>query len=62
MNNSFQAENFETDPKFENIINDIRDNHLEIITSAATNPSTTKPFDENFDTLCINNSFESAKF
>ena len=38
MNNSFEAENFESGPTFEKIINDIKDNHLKSIASYATNP------------------------
>ena len=58
MNNIFEAAN----PTFENIINDIKDNHLKSIASTATNPSAIASFDENFDPLCINNNFEAAKF
>ena len=62
MNNSFEAEKFESDPTFEKNIIDIKDNHLKSIASAATNPSAITSFDENLDPLCINNSFEAAKF
>ena len=61
INNIFEAAKFEPEPKFENAINDIKDNNLKSIASAATNPSAIKYFDENFDPLCINNSFESEK-
>ena len=61
MNNSFEAEKFEPDPKFENTINKIKDNHLKIIASAATDPSAITSFDNNFDPLCINNRFEAEK-
>ena len=51
MNNSFETEKFEPKQIFENTINEIKDNHLKIITSAATNPSAITSFDENFDPL-----------
>ena len=62
MKNSFEAEKFEPDPTFENTINDIKDIHMKSITYAATNPSDITSFDDNFDPLCIKNSFEAAKF
>ena len=34
---------------------------MKSIESAATNPSDITYFDENFDPLCINNSFEAVK-
>ena len=43
-------------------INYIKDNHLKIISSAATNPSDITFFDENFDPLCMNNRFEAENF
>ena len=62
MNNSFEAATFEPEPTLENTINEIKDNHLKIIASAATNPSDITSSEETFDPFCINNSFESAKF
>ena len=62
MNNSFEASKLEPDPTFENNINNIKDNHLKSIASAATNPSSITSFDNNYDPLCVNNSFEAAKF
>ena len=61
MNNSFEAEKFEPYPTFEKTINEIKDNHLKSISSAAKNSSAITSFDENSDPLCINNSFEAAK-
>ena len=62
INNSFEAEQLEPDPTFENTINDIKYNYLKSVASADTNPSDITSFDENFDPLFINNSFEAAKF
>ena len=62
INNSFEAEKFELDPTFENTINEIKDNNLKSIASDATDPSAKTYFEDNFDPLCINNSFESEKF
>ena len=62
MNNSFETEKFEPELTFEETINDIKDNHLKSISSAATNPSAIKFFEENFDPLCIKNIFEVEKF
>ena len=62
MNNSFEAATFEPEPTLENTINEIRDNHLKIIASAATNPSDITSSEETFDPFCINNSFEAETF
>ena len=62
MNNSFEAEKLEPDPTFETTINKIKENHLKIIAYAETNPSVITSFGKNLDPLCINNSFEAAKF
>ena len=45
MNNSFEAEKFDPDPTFEDTINEIKDNHLKIIASAATNKPAITSFD-----------------
>ena len=39
MNGSFEAENFEPEPIFENTINDIKANHFKIITFVDMNIS-----------------------
>ena len=62
INNRFEAEKFEPELIFEKTINEIRDNHLKIIASAATNLSAITSFDGNFDPLCINNIFEAEHF
>ena len=62
MNKSFEAAKFEPDPTFENTINEIKDSHLKSIASVATNLSAITSFDENLDPICINNTFEAAKF
>ena len=62
MNTRFEAATFEPETNFEKNINEIKDNHLENIAPAATNPSAIASSDENFDPLCINNSFKAEKF
>ena len=62
MNNSFEAVKIKPDPTFEKTINDIKDNNFKRIASASTNPSAIISSDNNFDPLCINNSFEEEKF
>ena len=62
MNSSFEAVKFEPGTTFENNINEIRDIYLKSIASAATNTSAITSFGENFYPICINNSFEAAKF
>ena len=61
MNNIFEAENFEPEPAFENTINEIKDDHMKSIVSATTNLSAIISFDNNFDPLSMNNSFEAEK-
>ena len=62
MNNSFGAKKIEPETTCENNINEIKDNHLKSIPSAATNPLAITYFEESFDPICINNSFKAAKF
>ena len=62
MNNSFESEFFETDPKFERTIHDIKDNRLKSISSASTNLSAIKYFDGNFDPPFIKKNSEATKF
>ena len=62
MNNSFKASKVEPEPTFENTINEIKDNHMKSITSAAMNISAITSSDEKIDPLSMNNSFEAAKF
>ena len=62
MNNSFKASKVEPEPTFENTINEIKDNHMKSITSAAMNISAITNFDNKIDPLRMNNIFEAAKF
>ena len=62
MNNSFESSKFESEPMFENTINQIKVNYLKIIYSTDTNTSAITSFDEDFYRLCMNSSFEAAKF
>ena len=57
MNNSFEVSKFEPEPTFEKTIDDIKDNHLKSIASAATISLAITLFDNNFDPLCMKNSF-----
>ena len=59
---SFESAKYELEPTFGKTINDIKDNHLEIIASVATNISAITSVDENFDPLSMNNSFEAENF
>ena len=61
MNNRFEVAKFEPEPKVEKAINEIRDDNMKSISSSAKNPSAITSFDKNFDSICIKNSFESAK-
>ena len=58
---SFEAETFEPEPTFENIINEIKDNHLKIIASDAINISDITYFDQKFDPISMNNRSKAAK-
>ena len=51
----------EPEQKFEKTINNIKDNHLKSIAPAATNLSAITSFDKNFDSLSMNNCFETTK-
>ena len=62
MNNKFEAAKFETEPIFENTINQIKYDHMKSIAYATTNISAITSFDKNFDPLSMKNSFEAAKF
>ena len=46
MKNSFEASKLEPEPTFENIIDEIKDNHMKSITSAAMHLSYIANFDE----------------
>ena len=61
MNSRIGLEKFEPVPKFENNINEIKDNHLKSITSAAMNLSGITYFDKNIDPLSVNNISEAEK-
>ena len=62
MNYIFEAAKFEPEIKFENTNNDIKDNHLKNIASAAANPSAITFFEEYFDPLFNNKRIEATKF
>ena len=62
MNNSFEAEKSGPEPTFENTINDIKDNHLKTIASAAMNPSAINLIDGNIEHLSMNSIIEVSKF
>ena len=61
-NSRNEAEKFEPGPTFEKTINEIKDNHMKIITSAAMNLSDITPFDDNLEQLSINRRNEVSKF
>ena len=61
MINRVEAETLEPVSTFERTINDIKDNHLKTISSAAMNTSDVNMFGNNHEPLSINNSFDSAK-
>ena len=48
MNSRIEVEKLEPGPKYENTINEIKDNHLKGIASAAMNLSAITSFDETF--------------
>ena len=57
MNSRIEVEKFDPKPTFENTINEIKYNHLKIIAFSAKNSSVITSFDENSNSLCINNKF-----
>ena len=61
MNSRIEVAKFEPGPTFENTINDIKDNHLKIITSATINLSAITLFDNHFKHLSMSSSIEVAK-
>ena len=62
MKNRFEAEKIKPEPIFENTINDIKDNNMKIIASAATNPSAITSFKNKIDMLGMNNISEEGNF
>ena len=62
INSIIEVEKFEPEPTFENTINDIKDNHLKIIASAAMNVSYIPLFDENIEQLSVKGGIEVATF
>ena len=61
MNNIFEVEKRESATSFEKNINEIKDNHLKIISCAAMNLSAITYFYENFDPISMDKSFEAVK-
>ena len=62
VNSIIEAAKFEPWPTFENNINEIKDNHLEIIASAVMNVSGITLFDGNLEQLSMNIRIEAEKF
>ena len=62
MNRIIEAEKFEPETTFENNINEIKDNNMKIIASAAMNLSDITSFEGKVDPLSMNNIFEASKF
>ena len=54
MNSKIEVEKIEPGPTFEKTINEIKNNHLKIITSATMNLSSITLFDKNFKQLSMN--------
>ena len=68
MNSRIEVAKFEPGPKFEKTFDDIKDdiidikdNHLKSTASSATNIPAITSFEENFDPLIMNGSFELEK-
>ena len=61
MNISIEVSTFKPGPTFEKTINEIKDNHLKIIASAAMNISAITLFDNNLEQLSMNIWIEVAK-
>ena len=62
MNGSIEVEKLKPEPTFENTTNEIKDNHLRIISSAAMNLSAITLFDNNLEQLSMNSTIELVKF
>ena len=61
MNSRIKVSKLEPGPTFQRNINEIKDNHLKIIASAAMNLSAITLFGENFKQLRMNSSIEVSK-
>ena len=61
MNSNIEVEKFEPGTTFERTINEIKYNHLKIISSATINISAITLFDKNFKQLSMNSSIEVEK-
>ena len=61
MNSSIEVAKFEPEPTFEITINEIKDNHLKSIASAAMDISAINLFDNHIEPLSMKNSFEAEK-
>ena len=62
MNSRIEAEILEPGTTFENDIDEMKYNNLDIVTSDAMNLSSIPSFDNKFDPISMNNSFEAEKF
>ena len=61
MNIRIEVEKYEPETRFENTINEIKDNHLKIIASTTMNISAIILFEDNFKQLSMNSSIELVK-
>ena len=62
MNSSIEVATFEPGTTFENTTNDIKDNNLKSITSAAMNLSAITMFDKNIEQISMSRRIEVARF
>ena len=62
MNSIIEVEKLKPEPTFENTTNEIKDNNLKIISSAAMNLSAITLFNKNLEQLSMNSTIEVAKF
>ena len=61
MNRRIEVEKFAPGPTFENTINEIKYYHLKVIAYTTMNISSFTLFDNNIETLSMNNNFEAEK-
>ena len=62
INNSFEAETFKLDPKFEKTIDKIKDNYLKSVSSNTTNPSAITSFVMNLIRFVSTTDLKQKKF
>ena len=61
-NSRIEVDFFKPEPTFYKTINEIKDNNMKIIASAATNLSAITFFDDNFEQLSMNSIIEVEQF